>query len=175
MKTILLVIALSLVLVFGVLIHVMSAHNEYSREAGSYWDLATKAATIEQKSEYVTKFAQQFRDKGYEGQHNALFFPSPNNSFDENYKALLSLEDRLAEIQMMDPQSIQYQSAIQQITEQEQDGAYEMIGELRGIWFMNNHYMCWLFWPFFILFIIGLIGLIVSVTALTTYDPRMYS
>ncbi|MGA2260035.1 MAG: hypothetical protein ABSH28_01220 [Acidobacteriota bacterium] len=47
------------------------------------------------------------------------------------------------QIQTMDITSFQYQTAIQQITAQEQGEADKLIGELKGLWWKENHFWLW--------------------------------
>ena len=56
----------------------------YERDYESYWNLAEKASTIQQKAVYMDKFVAGFKGKGFEGDYNAVFFKTPDNSFDKN-------------------------------------------------------------------------------------------
>jgi len=115
----------------------------FENEISSYWDLADKASTIKQKSIYVDKFVFSLENYGMSGKYNAIFFKTPNNSFDYNIVALKTLQQRLHEIQKMDITSFQYQTAIQQITQQEQGEAYQMIKVFKGIWWKENYPLLW--------------------------------
>lgn len=115
----------------------------YERDYESYWNLAEKASTIQQKAVYINKFVTGFKNKGFEGDHNAVFFKTPNNSFDKNLEALQSLKIRLDEIQKMNVASFEYQTAIQQITAQEQGEAQAMLEVFYGIWWKNNYIFLW--------------------------------
>ena len=72
-----------------------------------------------------------------------LFFKTPDNSFDKNLEALQSLKTRLDEIQKMNVTSFEYQTAIQQITAQEQGEAQDMLEVFSGIWWKNNYLFLW--------------------------------
>jgi hypothetical protein len=116
---------------------------EFEKDVYSYWKLADKASTITQKAEYIDKFVVALDQLNYQGTYNAVIFPTPDNSYDKNFEALISLQTRLHEIKLMDVTSFEYQTAIQQITEQEQGGAYDMLEELKGLWWKNNHILLW--------------------------------
>ena len=116
---------------------------QYERDHLSYWNLAEKSSTIQQKAMYMDKFVVSFMNKGYEGEHNAIIFKTQDNSFDKNYEALQSLKNRLDEIQKMNITSFEYQTAIQQITQQEQGEAHNMLDELSGVWWKKNYFFIW--------------------------------
>jgi hypothetical protein len=115
----------------------------YERDYESYWNLAEKASTIQQKAVYMDKFVAGFKGKDFEGDYNAVFFKTPDNSFDKNLEALQSLKTRLGEIQKMNVSSFEYQTAIQQITAQEQGEAQAMLEVFSGIWWKNNYFYLW--------------------------------
>jgi hypothetical protein len=118
------------------------ADYQYSREIQSYWNLADKASTLEQKAIYLDQFVAAIEKSGLHG-NNALIFTTPDNSYDQNMIALKSLQGRMHEIQKMDVQSFQYQQAIQQITQQEQGEASHMLGVFEGIWYLNHYRLLW--------------------------------
>lgn len=116
---------------------------KYSQQVESYWNLADKSSTIEEKSKHINSFVAQFENKGLEGMHNALFFKTPDNSFDANFAALKSLQLRLEQIKTMDMSSFEYQTAIQQITQQEQGEANNMLKQLEDIWVLKYYPLIW--------------------------------
>jgi len=116
---------------------------KYDNTIQSYWSLADKASTIEQKSVYLDKYVTVLENSGLNGQYDALFMNTPDNSFDKNLEALKSLQTRLGEIQGMDPKSFEYNTAITQITAQEQGEAYAMISVFSGVWWKVNHFLLW--------------------------------
>lgn len=120
-------------------------HYQYVNEIGSNWDLSDRASTITQKSEYLNKFVTALEKYKLDGLHNALFYPNDENDFTQNMKALKSLQKRLQDISMMDENSFAYQTAMQQITAQEQGEADEMLDNLRGCWVKQNYYTSWNF------------------------------
>ena len=119
------------------------AENEYSNFAGSYWELSDKASTLQQKSTYLDQYVAALKTPGKFAPNNAAIFPTPNNSFDQNMVALLSLQGRMHEIQGMDAQSFAYQTAISQITAQEQGEAHGMTSTFEGCWYLQNHWFLW--------------------------------
>jgi hypothetical protein len=75
--------------------------------------------------------------------YNACFLQTPDNSFDKNLEALVTLRERLNQIKTMDPKTFEYQTAIQQITAQEQGEAHEMLGVIYGCYERENYPMIW--------------------------------
>ncbi len=132
-------------LVIGVIgiVYAVSAHYRYSRDIFSNWELSVKASTISQKSEYMDKFVDSLKNSGLQGSSAALFFKTPDQSFDENFKALVSLQSRLHNIQNMDENSFAYQTAIQQITAQEQDEAGTILSVIKSSWYRVHYYLLW--------------------------------
>ena len=116
---------------------------QYEKQYGAYWELAVKASSIEKKIEGIDKFVEALNNSNLTGKHNAIFMETPNNSFDENFEALKSLQSRLHEIREMDIKSFEYQTALQQITGQEQDEASKMLAVFSGIWWKENHFFLW--------------------------------
>ena len=118
------------------------AQYHYSKEIGSFWDLSVKASTIQQKSAYLDRFVDALDHAGL-AKHDALWLRTPDNSSEQNMYALRSLQGRMHEIIGMDPSSFQYQTALQQITAQEQGEANQMLGTLEGAWYLQNHFFLW--------------------------------
>jgi hypothetical protein len=77
------------------------------------------------------------------GEYNAIFLKTPDNSFDNNFEALVTLEKRLEKIKDMNESSFEYQTAIQQITAQEQGEANKMLSILKGTYFKINAFILW--------------------------------
>lgn len=139
----------ALLIIVGVLwlivmiVFAIIGNYEYERDYESNWNLAEKASTIQQKAFYMDKFVASLKGKGLEGDYNAMFLKTPDNSFDKNFEALQSLKTRLDEIQKMNITSFEYQTAIQQITAQEQGEAQSTLSEISGIWWKNNYIFLW--------------------------------
>lgn len=119
------------------------ADYSYKNNVLSNWSLADKASTITQKSEYVDKFVDALQAQQLNGCYDAMFLKTPDNSYDQNFIALQSLQTRLHDIQGMDPNSFQYQSAIQQITAQEQGQADDMLGVFSNCYQKVHYYWLW--------------------------------
>jgi hypothetical protein len=116
---------------------------QYEREIYSYWSLADKSSTITAKTHYVDQFVQVLEQQGLNGDYNAILYPTPDNSFDLNLQALKTLQGRLREIERMNVTSFEYQTAIQQITAQEQGEAKQMLDVFEGAWYKRHHPMLW--------------------------------
>lgn len=151
----------------NMIIMFVQADYHYENDFKANWDLADKSSTIAQKSEYIDKFVEALDNSGLHGTNDALIWKTNNNSFDTNFKALKSLQSRLDEIKGMDESSLAYQTAIQQITAQEQGQADEMLSVFEGCWTKVHYY--WLWNPFlvllqiisiFLLFVLGVIELV---------------
>lgn len=121
----------------------ISIYYEYQAKIGNYLDLSKRASTISQKSEYINKFVSALEKEELEGINDALFYPTGENSFDENFKALKSLQIRLKDIDSMDENSFAYQTAIHQITEQEQGMAESLKYIINNCWQKKYHYTYW--------------------------------
>lgn len=143
------------------------AGYEYERSVSSYWSLSEKASTIQQKSEYLDLFIKSLKTERFAA-YDAIWLQTPDNSFEQNLKAVESLQGRMHEIIGMDPNSFQYQTAMQQITQQEMTEAVYMLNTFEGTWYLE-HYP--LFWDWLGsltaigLFVGGLLGLVAVVTA----------
>jgi len=125
--------------------------NKYSYA----WNLSDKSSTIEAKSTYINDFVNNLASNREEfASHCAIWLKTPDNSFENNIKALSTLKDRLVEIKGMDVASFQYNTAIQQITSQEQGEAHKLIATIQGCYDLNNYWYVW-----------DWIGLIIGCTA----------
>lgn len=140
---ILIIIALSLVIIQA--IAAIRKNYDWSKNYGSYWSLADKSSSLPAKSNYVAEFIEKL-ESGDFAEHDAAVFPTPDNSFKENLNAVKTLLQRLKEIEGMDPQSFQYNTAIQQITAQEQGEAGKMLTVLRGCFVKENYPIIWDWW-----------------------------
>lgn len=138
------------------------AYYQYQREIESYWEIADKSSTIAKKSEYVDKYVAAIEAQHFEGEYNAVLYPTLDNSYEGNMEALKTLQARLKEIQNMDVSSFQYQTAIQQITAQEQGEADKMLSQFRGLWWKRHHFFLW-DWVGFLNFLGSVIATVVGV------------
>jgi len=146
MKTLLILTAIgALIFINQIRNEILSGYN-YEKNYSQLWSLADKSSTIPAKQQYITQFLnalKQGKTNGIFADYNALFLKTPNNNFDTNVKALETLSNRLTEIQNMDPTSFQYNTAIEQITRQEQGEAKEMLSVFRGCYDLNNYFFQW--------------------------------
>jgi len=136
----------------------------YEREIFSYWSLADKSSTLSEKAQYVGQFVKALEKSIKKGVYNAVVFPTMDNSFDYNLKALKSLSARLNEIQTMNKKSFEYQTALEQITKQEQGEAEAMLSVFKGCWQLDNYPRHWdwyaVLWIFgwLIIFVLCIVG-----------------
>jgi hypothetical protein len=111
-----------------------------------FWELADKSSTIPAKQKYIAQFVAALErgySKGDFATHNAKWLQTPNNSFEANLGALKTLSARLDEIQEMKPSSFEYNTAIQQITAQEQGEARAMMAVFIGCYELANYPAVW--------------------------------
>jgi hypothetical protein len=153
-----LIILLAVGLIVGWIVAEVRADYEYDNTIQSYWALSEKASTLQQKTSYLDKYVGAIEAAKLSG-NDALVFKTPDNSYEQNLIALKSLQVRLHQIQGMDEQSFAYQTAIQQITAQEQGEAQKLTATFEGLWYLQHHFLLW-DWIDFICWI-GLIGLLV--------------
>jgi len=130
-------------LLFSIIATGVMGTYEYQKDYSSSWKLAYKASTIEQKLVYIDKYVTALENGGFEGKHEAIFFKTPDNSFDKNLEAIKSLQTRLSEIQEMDPTTFEYNTAIYQITQQEQMEGKTLNETFAGIWWLDNYMLLW--------------------------------
>jgi len=139
---IILTVVCSVILILDIAVGIIGSY-QYEKDFASYWNLADKASTIPQKAQYIDKFVDALAESELVGKHNALFLITLDNSFDLNLDALRSLQLRLHEIETMDVTSFEYQTAMQQITAQEQGEANAMLSVFRGVWWKTHHLFLW--------------------------------
>lgn len=149
---------IGIILLTGIISSSIIACYQYEKQFQSYWDLADKSATIEEKSHYIDIFVENYKKADLAGYHNAIIFKTPNNSFDKNFRALQSLQSRLQEIKIMDVKSFEYQTAIQQITQQEQGEAYQVLYQLSGAWYIKHYFFIWNW--------MGVVSVVITITIL---------
>lgn len=160
-KTNKLLLAIGIILCLGRLGFRLYANYDWDSQVGSYWDLSERASTISQKSEYMDKYVGALEVANLEGTNSATFMKTLESSFDENMKALKSLQSRLHDIDTMSESGFAYQTAISQITEQEQGQAKDMNDNIASCWWKVNYYTLWnkLIWVSILIVEILLIGI----------------
>lgn len=124
----------------------IKANYLWDKEHLSHWNLADKSSTIETKLPHIQQFVQSLEKSGLQGEHDAAVFKTPDNSFDDNFKAVQTLVKRMEEMTTMDTNSMAYQQAMQQITGQEQGEAYAMLAVLEGCWYKRHYWYLWDWW-----------------------------
>lgn len=161
MKGILCLSALIFAAILG--IAEFQADYQYDKTVGSYWDLSEKASTLQQKSAYLDQYVAAVAQPGQFAACDATIFQTPTNCFEQNMVALKSLQGRMHQIQGMDETSFAYQTAIQQITGQEQGEGQGVTDVFRGCWYLENKYLLWswhggLLWLFLVGFPLAFAG-----------------
>lgn len=136
-------IAATLLTAVIVIRQVIHSSYEYENSIYSFWSLADKSSTIPAKSQYIDQFVLALDQQGFAGRYDATIYPTPDNSFDANFTALKTLQSRLHEISTMNPASFEYQTAIQQITAQEQGEAKPMLDTFEGVWYLEHYPLLW--------------------------------
>lgn len=160
------IVATVLLAIYGFLS--VRAHYEYEREVKASWTLADKSSTIPAKRQHLDKFVSILENQGLNGRYNALMYPTADNSFDANVTALKTLQQRLHEIEGMDIRSFEYQTAIQQITAQEQGEAQAMLEVFEGTWYLKNHFLMWDYVSILIFILLGATAVVSGFILLVT-------
>ena len=134
-------IALAITIIASLTSTIVSGYK-FKSNYSSDWELADKSSTLEAKSEYLDKFVENLEIGKLTGDfhtHGALIFKNDANSFSENLNALKTLQLRLRDVKDMNPNSFEYNTAIQQITGQEQGEASDMIGIFKEGYTIKNY------------------------------------
>ena len=137
------------------------ANLNYERTYSQLWSLADKSSTIPAKERYIAQFVEALKAgyvRGDFATHNAIFLQTPDNSFSSNLEAVETLTQRLKEIQEMDPKTFEYNTAIQQITAQEQGQAHSLLRVMEGCYCLKSYMLVWSW--------IGLIAALAEVTSI---------
>ena len=144
------------------------ANYEFENKYSYAWSLADKSSTIESKCTYITEFVELINsNKDDFASHNAVWLKTKDNSFDYNLKAITTLKDRLSEIKGMNTSSFEYNTAIQQITAQEQGEAHALINTIKQCYVLQNHIIIWdwmggtIACLIILLAVVGIIGLFI--------------
>lgn len=154
------ILAICLYIIFGVV-----SHNKYNTNFDANWELSKSAATIEQKSIYIDKFVQAIENGGFDGKFDAIFNPNDNNSYEQNLIALKTLQQRLHELKSLPMTSFDYNTALQQITEQQCKMSNNIIYTFSGIWYKEHYILLWN-WICLVGVCIFIIGIICSCISL---------
>lgn len=90
---------------------------EYQRVLGKHFEYADRASDAITKAEYFNAYVSAIENEGLTEGCSAVFFcEQPNASLTDNYKVALSLQTRLNDIAEMNPKSMEYANAMDQIT-----------------------------------------------------------
>ena len=140
----LIIVLLALVLGFFQIKALIVSDWQYNKQIEYAWSLADKSSTIDAKARYVDEFVQLLEKKQDQfSPYDAVWMQSPDNSLEQNVTALKTLKSRLNEIMIMDVKSFEYNTAIQQITAQEQGEASQMLNVIKGCWLKSNYISVW--------------------------------
>lgn len=155
-KTIMLGIMLGTLVILIVLftrgiIKLVKVNYEWTNQVGCYWSLADKSYTLSEKSRNIDLLVTALKSSKH-SEYNALWLTTKDNSYECNLLALESLATRLKTIQKMDETSFAYQTAIQQITAQEQGEAHALLSNLKGCWILGNYSTIYWGWCAILLF-----------------------
>lgn len=140
------IIFLVMSIIMGIIFTGTGIYADYilNKEYKSYWTLADRSSTLEAKEQYITIFVDKLNENRQDfSEYNALFLKTKQNSFDYNLQAVMTLQSRLREIKNMNTSSFEYQTAIQQITAQEQGEAQEMLQDIYSCWYLKNYPLLW--------------------------------
>lgn len=122
------------------------ANYRFERDYLSFWHLADKSSSIPAKQKHIEQFVaalEKGRTNGAFAEYNALWLKTPDNNFNFNLEAVKTLSARLSEIQEMKPSSFEYNTAIQQITAQEQGEAKAMLGIFKECYLLKGYFLIW--------------------------------
>ena len=145
-KTSIVLLVMPVILSITLIITSFYVDAKYTRGYKCHWNLADKSSTIATKQEKIRAFVDAIEEgnsKGEFSSHNAIFFTTPDNELLSNLKMLKTLDQRLSEIREMDVKSFEYNTAIQQITAQEQGEAHKMTVIFEGCWVLKNYPFLW--------------------------------
>lgn len=108
-----------LVVAIAIPLYAIPTNYEYDLSIGSFFELSDKASKLDVKLVYLKQYAAALENAGLDTGQTTVFFPTRETSLEENYRVLSSLVTRMEEISGMEIDSFQYQTAMQQITENE--------------------------------------------------------
>ena len=137
-------ILVGLSVITGQIVRAVSLGYHYKKEITYHWSLANKNSTILAKEQHIARFVSAIEsNRNKFADHNAIWLKTPDNCFSNNLVALKILAKRLHTISKMDESSFAYQTAIQQITKQEQGQAHGILGVFDGCYNLENAPFIW--------------------------------
>lgn len=135
---------IGIVLLGTLIFQSVKEYYDFKTNYKSYWELSDRSSTLQAKEQYISKFIEQIENnKDKFAEYNAVIFKTPQSSFKNNLKAVETLRDRLISIQGMNETDFAYQTAIQQITEQEQGEAQSMLRDIEGAFILKSYPLIW--------------------------------
>lgn len=155
-------VIIGIVIAIWMIVGAISVGYMYEDNYYYAWSLADKSSDLQSKSKYITEFRINLETgymRGDFASYDALFLKTNDNSFEKNLEALKSLEKRMVEIQLMDVKSFEYNTAIQQITSQEQGEAEPMLKNFQQCYLLASYPYLWGVFP---LLVVVLIIVIIS-------------
>ncbi len=144
-------------LFFYLLINMIRINYNFEKDIFCYWELADRSSTIKAKCDYIDKFVKAIEANKF-SDYDAIWMKTPENSFQYNFEALKTLRDRLYQIKDMKENSFEYQTAIQQITSQEQGEACSMLNVIDGCYIKEKSIINWN-WIMFIVILFDLLSI----------------
>jgi hypothetical protein len=91
----------------------------FDTQIGDKFELSDRASDAKTKLMYLDQFIEALKANGLTEGQTAIFWPRPTSDLAQNYNTVLSLRERLAQLADMEPNSMQYQQGMTQITLQE--------------------------------------------------------
>lgn len=120
----------------------VKAWGEYESQYGYNWTMAVNSSTLDKKSYYVDKYIQTIEESGeFNGKSAAILVKTPAEAYENNLASLKDLQSRLKEIKSVDIKSFEYQTAIQQITEQIITNENRNTLNIQHMWFINHYFL----------------------------------
>lgn len=173
MKYILLTLSIVVLSIQG--FFAIRANYLFEKQYLNHWNLADKSSTIEAKQKHINNFVKSLEEGNTRGQfaeYNAIYLQTPDNSFVNNLEAVKTLNSRLQEISKMSPSSFEYNTAIQQITAQEQGEAANMINNFRQCYKLANYPIIWCWIGEIIIICFVLTGVISGIIVLIELENK---
>lgn len=92
---------------------------KWNEQVEDYFQLSDKASSIEKKTEYLNKYVSVLKERGLDSGESVLFFTKPTTDLKNQFEILTSLQNRMIELKKLQPNSLEYQQALKQITDSE--------------------------------------------------------
>jgi len=89
-----LLIIILVIVAIVIIVAPIGINYAYNNEIGNYFELSDKASTADAKLDYLVKYKQALVSHGLTTGQSTVFFPTQETSLEENFKVLLTLEQR---------------------------------------------------------------------------------